>query len=56
MIKGNTMDTFTIYFDDGDFFSLMSVTPTGAHWLAAELCPGKKVVRIEKLGEWDDEA
>jgi hypothetical protein len=55
MIKGNTMDTFTIHFDDGDSFSLMAITPTGAQWLAAELCPGKKVMRIEKLGEWDDE-
>jgi hypothetical protein len=56
MIRGNAMDTYTIHFDDGDCFSLMSITPTGAHWLAAELCPEKKVVRIEKIGEWDDEA
>jgi hypothetical protein len=56
MIKGNAMDTFTVHFDDGDCFSLMAVTPTGAQWLAAELCPDKKVMRIEKLGEWNDEA
>jgi hypothetical protein len=54
MIKGNTMDTYTIHFDDGESFSLMAVTPTGAQWMAGELCPDKRVVRIERLGEWDD--
>jgi hypothetical protein len=54
MIRGNTMDTFTIHFDDGESFSLMAVTHTGAQWLAAELCPGKKIMRVERIGEWDE--
>jgi hypothetical protein len=55
MIKGNAMDTFTIHFADGDSFSLMAVTHTGAQWLAAELCPGKKIMRVERIGEWEEE-
>jgi len=55
MIRGNAMDTYTIHFDDGDSFSLMAITPTGAQWMAAELCPDKRVMRIERIGDWDDE-
>jgi hypothetical protein len=54
MIRGNTMDTFTIHFDDGESFSLMAVTHTGAQWLATELCPGKRIMRVERIGEWDE--
>lgn len=55
MIKGNVMDTFTIYFEDGEHFSLIAKDGTNAHWMASEFVPGKKIVRVERIGQWDDE-
>jgi hypothetical protein len=51
MINSNVMDTYAIYFEDGDQFSLTAKDSFYAHQMALELVPNKKVVRIEKLGQ-----
>jgi hypothetical protein len=56
MIRGNVMDTYTIHFEDGDNFSLVAKDGTNAHWMASELVPGKKITRVERIGEWEDES
>jgi hypothetical protein len=51
MINSNVMDTYAIYFEDGDQFSLTAKDSFYAHQMALELVPNKKVVKIEKLGQ-----
>ena len=51
MINSNVMDTYAIYFEDGDQFSLTAKDSFYAHRIALSLAPNKKVVKIEKLGQ-----
>jgi hypothetical protein len=52
MIKGNTMDTFTILFDNGEKFALVAPNRTGALMLAHELNPNGKIIGALRLDEW----
>lgn len=54
MIIGNALDTFRIYFDDGKELSLIARNYAHAHWTASELLPDVEVVRVEKIGMWED--
>lgn len=54
MITSNAMDTFRIYFSDGQALSLIARNCDHARWSVAELLPEKEVVRVEKLGMWTD--
>ena len=54
MITGNSMDTYKVYFQDGQSVSLVAATKEKARWLAAELQLSNRVVRVERIGEWDD--
>ena len=54
MITGNALDTFRIYFNDGKELSLIARNYAHAHWTASELLPEAEVVRVEKLGMWED--
>lgn len=54
MITSNAMDTFRIYFSDGQALSLIARNYAHAQWSVTELLPEKEVVRVEKLGMWDD--
>jgi len=54
MITGNVMDTYKVYFQDGQCFSLVAATKEKARWLAAELQLSNRVVRVERIGEWND--
>lgn len=56
MIKGNTMDVFTIAFDNGDQFSLMARDKAMARFMAHELVPNCKIIAIHKVDEWQDNA
>jgi hypothetical protein len=52
MIKGNTMDTFTILFDNGEKFALVAPNRTNALMLAHELNPNGKIIGALRLDEW----
>jgi hypothetical protein len=52
MIKGNTMDTFTIHFDNGEKIALVAPNRTGALMLAHELMPEGKIRAIFRLDDW----
>jgi hypothetical protein len=52
MIKGNTMDTFTIHFDNGEKIALVAPNRTGALMLAHELMPKGKIRAIFRLDDW----
>lgn len=54
MIKGNMMDTFTVYFTDGDRFSFIAKDAMHARLMATELYPDKSIMRVEKIGQWED--
>jgi len=54
MITGNVMDTYKVHFQDGQCFSLVAPTKEKARWLAAELQLSNRVVRVERIGEWND--
>lgn len=54
MIKGNTMDVFSIAFDNGDQFSLMARDKTTAFYMAKELLPESAIVKVERIDEWSD--
>ena len=53
MIKGNTMDTFTILFDNGEKFALMAPNRSGALMLAHELMPNNKITGVLRLDDWE---
>jgi hypothetical protein len=54
MITGNVMDTYKVYFEDGQSFSLLATTKEKARWMAAELQLSNRVVRVERIEEWND--
>jgi hypothetical protein len=54
MITGNVMDTYKVFFEDGQSVSLVAATKEKARWLAAELQLNNRVVRVERIGEWND--
>lgn len=54
MITGNSMDTYKVYFQDGQSVSLVATTKEKARWLAAELQLSNRVVRVERIEEWND--
>jgi len=56
MIKGNTLDVFTIAFDNGEQFSLMARDKTMARLMAHELAPNRQIIAIYKVDEWQDNA
>jgi hypothetical protein len=56
MIRGNVMDVFTIYFEDGEQISLIAKDGANAHRMASEVAPSKKIIKVEKIGQWENEA
>jgi hypothetical protein len=48
------MDTYKVFFEDGQSVSLVAATKEKARWLAAELQLSNRVVRVERIGEWND--
>jgi len=55
MITGNALDTFRIYFSNGKELSLIARNYAHAHWTASELLPETEVVKVERLGMWEDD-
>ena len=54
MITSNTFDTFRAVFDDGDEVCFIARDSAHARLTAMELHPGREVVRLHKLGLWED--
>lgn len=54
MIKGNMLDTFTVYMVDGDRFSFVAKDAMHARLMAVELYPNRPILRIEKIDQWED--
>ena len=55
MITSNAFDTFRMVFNDGDELCLIARDSTHARLTAMELNPGKEIVRLHKLGLWEDD-
>jgi hypothetical protein len=54
MIKGNVMDVYSVFFANGDKFSLMARDSTMARLTAQELVPDHAIVSVHKIDQWDD--
>ena len=54
-MSGNVMDTFTVSFDDGSKVSFVARNLEHAALTAKELYNTSLIVKIERIGEWEDE-
>lgn len=56
MIKGNSLDVFTIVLDNGDHFSLMAKDLTMARIMAQNIAPNETIAAIHNNDNWEDHA
>ena len=56
MIRGNSMDVFTIVLDNGDHFSLMAQDLIMAQNMAQGIVPSETIAAIHKHNDWQDHA
>lgn len=56
MIKGNSLDVFTIVLDNGDHFSLMAKDLTMARIMAQNIAPNETIVAIYDNINWESHA